>query len=73
MTVERLSDAVHSHDIEDSFAIKLPTFIQRVVEGEAVKGYAAAQIFHALRGTAIAEGSQRLDRAGGSSLCLYSH
>ena len=35
VTIERVSDAEHLHNIEDSFAVKIPTHLQRVIGGEA--------------------------------------
>ena len=71
VTVERVGDAVHLHNIEDSFAAKIPTHLQRVIDGEAVKGYSAAQIYHALRGTTSSANSSRLDIVGGATLTMY--
>lgn len=68
VTIERLDEHTHSHDIEASFQIKKPSILVNCITTEAAKNYSAAQIFHALRGVGTADGSERLGTIGGSSL-----
>lgn len=63
VTIERLDEHTHTHDIEESFRIKKPSILLGYLRSEAAKNYSAAQIYHAFRGA-----QQRLGELGGSSL-----
>jgi len=65
VTVERLDEHTHTHDIEESFRIKKPSILVNYITAEAAKNSSASQMFHALRG------SERLEAIGGSSLTRY--
>ena len=68
VVIERIDGNTHTHDIEESFRIKKPSILVNSIKAEVVKNYTASQIFHALRGAGTAEGSERLESIGGSSL-----
>jgi len=71
VTIERLDDHTHTHDIEESFQIKKPSILVNSIKAETAKNYSASQIFHALRGVGTFEGSARLGEIGGASLTRY--
>ena len=71
VTIERLDEHTHTHDIEESFRVKKPSVLLDCIASEAAKNYRPAQIFHAIRGAGTAEGSERLEAIGGSSLTRY--
>ena len=71
VTIERLDEYTHTHDIEESFRVKKPSILVNYIAIEAAKNYSASQIFHAFRGAGTAEGSERLASIGGSSLRRY--
>ncbi|KAF8428713.1 hypothetical protein EV426DRAFT_711386 [Tirmania nivea] len=71
VTIERLDEHTHNHDIEESFRIKKPSILINSIKAEAVKNYSASQIFHALRGAGTHEGSERLQVVGGASLTRH--
>ncbi|KAF8458139.1 hypothetical protein BGX38DRAFT_649404 [Terfezia claveryi] len=68
VTVERLDEYTHTHDIEESFRIKKPSILVGCIKSEVAKNYSASQIYHAVRGAGKHEGSERLKELGGSSL-----
>lgn len=69
--LERKTDAVHTHSIDEIFQIcGLPSIVKQVITSEAKKNYTAAQIFHAIKGSSRIEGSHNLEAAGGSSLTM---
>ena len=71
-TVEKhFGNAVDSHNIEDIFAAKIPAHLQQVTDGEAVKGYSAEQIYHALRVITTSASLVRLGIVGGATLTMY--
>ena len=72
VTIEHLDEHTHTHDIEESFRIKKPSILLSYIAAEAAKNYSASQIFHALRGAGTAEGSERLEAIGGSSLTRHA-
>jgi hypothetical protein len=72
VTIERLDDHEHSHDLERSREIAPSGHAIQLAHAEAEKGYSAAQILNALRGVGTATGSQRLDEAGGTHLKRYN-
>ncbi|KAF8441166.1 hypothetical protein BGX38DRAFT_1272784 [Terfezia claveryi] len=55
VTIERLDEHTHSHDIEESFRIKKPSILLEYIKSEAAKNYSAAQIYHAVRGAGTHE------------------
>jgi hypothetical protein len=63
VTVERLDEHLHTHDIEESFRIKKPSIIFNFLRAEVAKGHTAADIFHAFRAAGT-----RLGEIGGASL-----
>ena len=71
ITIERLDDYEHSHDLERSREIAPSGLAIQLARAEAEKGYSAAQILIALRGTGTTEGSKRLEEAGGAHLRRY--
>ena len=71
VTIERLDDHTHTHDIEESFQIKKPSILVNSIKAETAKNYSASQIFHALHGVGTSEGSARLPEIGGASLTRY--
>ena len=71
VTIERLDDHTHTHDIEESFQIKKPSILVNSIKAEAAKNYSASQIFHAFHGAGTSEGSARLGKIGGASLTRY--
>ena len=68
VTVERLDEHAHSHDIEESFRVKKPTMLLNLLKAEVAKNYSASQIYHTFRGAGTPEGSTRLEQIGGASL-----
>ncbi|KAF8433176.1 hypothetical protein BGX38DRAFT_211774 [Terfezia claveryi] len=68
VTIERLDEHTHTHDVEESFRIKKPSILLRYIKSEAAKNYSAAQIYHAIRDAGTHEGSKWLSELGGSSL-----
>ena len=71
MTIERLDEHIHTHDIEESFQIKKPSILLGYIKSEVAKNYSPAQIYHAVRGVGTFEGSERVGELGGSSLKRY--
>ena len=71
ITIERLDEHMHTHDIEESFQIKKPSILVNCITTEVAKNYSASQVFHALRGAGTAEGSERLGDIGGSFLTRF--
>ena len=71
VTTEWLDDSEHSHDLERSREITPSGLAIQLARAEAEKGYSAAQILNALRGVGAAEGSKRLEEAGGAHLRRY--
>ena len=63
VTIERLDEHTHTHDIEESFCIKKPSILMGYLKSEVAKNYSAAQIYHTFRSA-----QQRLGELGGSSL-----
>ena len=47
VTIERLDEHTHLHDIEENFRVKKPTILLDYITTEAVKNYSASQIFRA--------------------------
>lgn len=72
ITIERLNEHTHTHDIEESFRIKRPSILVRYIKAESAKNYSAAQIYHAFRGAGTHGGSERLQELGGSALKRYA-
>ena len=64
VTIERMDEYTHTHDIEESFRIKKPSILVNYIATEAAKNYSASQIYHAFRGAGTAEGSERLANLG---------
>ena len=50
ITIERMNDHTHRHDIEESFRIRKPSILVAYLKFEASKNYSTAQIYHAFRG-----------------------
>ncbi|KAF8420011.1 hypothetical protein BGX38DRAFT_1202120 [Terfezia claveryi] len=73
VTIERLDEHTHSHDIEESFRIEKPSILPEYIKFEAAKNYSATQIYHAVRGAGTHEGSEQLGELGGSSLKSGRH
>ena len=71
VTIERLDDYEHSHDLERRREIAPSGLAIQLARAEAEKGYSAAQILIALRGTGTTEGSKHLEEAGGAHLRRY--
>ncbi|KAF8428782.1 hypothetical protein EV426DRAFT_585898 [Tirmania nivea] len=71
VTVERLDEHTHTHDIEESFRIKKPSILVGYIKSEAAKNYSAAQIYHAVLGAGTHEGAEWLKELGGSSLKTF--
>lgn len=71
VTIERIDECTHTHDIEESFQVKKPSILLDYIAIEAAKNYSSAQIFHALRGSGTLEGFEKLVALGGSSLTRY--
>lgn len=71
VTIERIDECTHTHDIEESFRVKKRSILLDYIAIEAAKNYSTAQIFHALRGAGTLEGSEKLVALGGSSLTKY--
>ena len=71
VTIERLDDYEHSHDLERSRETTPSGLAIQLARAEAEKGYSVAQILNALRGVGTAEGSKRLEEAGGAHLRRY--
>ncbi|KAF8451341.1 hypothetical protein BGX38DRAFT_1269591 [Terfezia claveryi] len=65
VTIERLDEHTHTHDIEESFQIKKPSILVGYIKSEAAKNYSASQIYHS---AGTHEGAERLKELGGSSL-----
>jgi hypothetical protein len=42
-------DAVHEHDLDGSFRVKIPSRLRKLIEGEVVKGYAYKQVLTTLK------------------------
>ncbi|KAF8456874.1 hypothetical protein BGX38DRAFT_1327066 [Terfezia claveryi] len=68
VTIERLDEHTHTHDIEESFQIKKPSILVGYIKSEAAKNYSASQIYHAIHSAGTHEGAERLKELGGSSL-----
>ena len=68
ITIQQLDEHTHTHDIEESFQIKKLSILANSIKAKTVKGYSASQIFHAIHGAGTAEGSERLEAIGESSL-----
>jgi len=58
VTIERLDDHEHSHDLERSREIAPSGLAIQLVHAEAEKGYSPAQILNTLRGVGTTTGSQ---------------
>ena len=71
VTIERLDEHMHTHDIEESFQIKKPSILINCITTKVAKNYSASQVLHALRGAGTAEGAERLGDIGGSSLTRF--
>ncbi|KAF8458932.1 hypothetical protein BGX38DRAFT_1325934 [Terfezia claveryi] len=69
VTIERLDEHTHTHDIEESFQIKKPSILVGYIKSEAAKNYSASQIYHVIHSAGgTHEGAERLKELGGSSL-----
>ncbi|KAF8455525.1 hypothetical protein BGX38DRAFT_1267121 [Terfezia claveryi] len=60
VTIERLDEHTHTHDIEESFQIKKPGILVGYIKSEAAKNYSASQIYHAIHSAGTHEGAERL-------------
>ena len=69
--IERLHEHTHTHGIEESFRINKPSILVGFIKSEVAKGYIAFQIYHAFCGVGMHNGSDRLEKIGGSSLKRY--
>jgi hypothetical protein len=65
VTIERLDEHEHTHDLEAGFRIRKPTILKRAIRAEVEKNCSSAQILHAVRGAGTAKGSETLPTAGG--------
>ncbi len=71
VTVERVGENIHCHDIEESFRAKMPELLRAVIRGERGKNYSAAQVMNAVRGVGLNDSSIRLKQVVDSSLKRY--
>jgi len=58
----------HTHDSEESFRCKKLELLLSIARAEREESCFSAQVFDALRGVGMAEGSDRLELAGGASM-----
>ncbi|KAF8458120.1 hypothetical protein BGX38DRAFT_1265408 [Terfezia claveryi] len=67
VTIERLDEHIHSHDIEESFRIRKPSILLGYLKSEAAKITLRLK-YTMLYGAGTHEGSEQLRKLGGSSL-----
>jgi hypothetical protein len=76
VTIERIGElgkdsddySRHTRNVEESFRCKKPELLLSIARAEREKSYSSAQVFSALRKVETAEGSDRLELAGGASM-----